>query len=87
MLYVFAVAPPGFHSTNTPASTACSAEFGFVQANVQPSHDFATIEEFSRHMKTVATLKQLAISLSVVATAGAGTWWLNRPRMARAKSQ
>ena len=87
MLYVFAVPPPGFHSTNTPASTACSAEFGFVQENVQPSHDFPTIEDFSRHVKTVGTLKQLAIFLSVIATAGAGTWWLNRPRMARVMSQ
>jgi hypothetical protein len=78
MLYVFAVPPSGYHSTNTPASKACSAQFGFVQDSVPVSRRLQTVEEFARREKTREVLSNLATALAVLATASIGTWWLHK---------
>jgi len=79
-LYVFALPPAGFQSTNTPAARACSAAFGFAPDGISVTRDFLTVDEFAGRERTSSLLTRLAIALLVLGTASIGTWLLNKPR-------
>ena len=77
-LYVFAIPPEGFQSTNSPVTTSCSAEFGFADESIAIDRSFLTAEEFTSRRRTLAVASYWGAILAILGLAAVGGWALNR---------